>query len=112
MHVLPSQRKEPYAPSIPHRNADILMKDTDAGNENIATDIPDPVAQPNALNRRDVLVGTAGVVALTAAITAQTSAAAQAPSSPAPVPAGPGAAQRPAGPPGSGRGAIIPAGSV
>jgi len=88
------------------------MKDTDAGNENIATNIPDPVAQPNALNRRDVLVGTAGVVALTAAITAQTSAAAQAPSSPAPVPAGPGAAQRPAGPPGSGRGAIIPAGSV
>ena len=88
------------------------MKDTDAGNENIATGIPDPVAQPNALNRRDLLVGTAGVVALTAAITAQTSAAAQAPSSPAPVPAGPGAAQRPAGPPGSGRGAIIPAGSV
>ena len=87
------------------------MKDTDAGNENIATGIPDPVAQPNALNRRDLLVGTAGVVALTAAITAQTSAAAQAPSSPAPVPAGPGAAQRPAGPPGSGR-AIIPAGSV
>ena len=87
------------------------MKDTEAGNENIATGIPDPVAQPNALNRRDLLVGTAGVVALTAAITAQTSAAAQAPSSPAPVPAGPGAAQRPAGPPGSGR-AIIPAGSV
>ena len=87
------------------------MKDTDAGNENIATGIPDPVAQPNALNRRDLLVGTAGVVALTAAITAQTSAAAQAPSSPAPVPPGPGTAQRPAGPPGSGR-AIIPAGSV
>jgi len=87
------------------------MKDTEAGNENIATGNPDPVAQPNALNRRDLLVGTAGVVALTAAITAQTSAAAQAPSSPAPVPAGPGAAQRPAGPPGSGR-AIIPAGSV
>jgi len=87
------------------------MKDTDGGNENIATGIPDPVAQPNALNRRDLLVGTAGVVALTAAITAQTSAAAQAPSSPAPVPPGPGTAQRPAGPPGSGR-AIIPAGSV
>ena len=87
------------------------MKDTEAGNENIATGIPDPVAQPNALNRRDLLVGTAGVVALTAAITAQTSAAAQAPSSPAPVPPGPGTAQRPAGPPGSGR-AIIPAGSV
>jgi len=87
------------------------MKDTDAGNENIATGIPDPVAQPNALNRRDLLVGTAGVVALTAAITAQTSAAAHAPSSPAPVPPGPGTAQRPAGPPGSGR-AIIPAGSV
>ena len=87
------------------------MKDTDGGNENIATGIPDPVVQPNALNRRDLLVGTAGVVALTAAITAQTSAAAQAPSSPAPVPPGPGTAQRPAGPPGSGR-AIIPAGSV
>jgi len=87
------------------------MKDTEAGNENIATGIPDPVVQPNALNRRDLLVGTAGVVALTAAITAQTSAAAQAPSSPAPVPPGPGTAQRPAGPPGSGR-AIIPAGSV
>ena len=87
------------------------MKDTEAGNEIIATDSPEPALQPNAIKRRDVLVGTAGVVALTAAITAQTSAAAQAPSSPAPVPPGPGAAQRPAGPPGSGR-AIIPAGSV
>jgi 2-keto-3-deoxy-L-rhamnonate aldolase RhmA len=87
------------------------MKDTDVGNENIATDFPGPVPQPNAIKRRDVLVGTAGVMALTAAITAQTSAAAQAPSSPAPVPTGPGAAPRP-GPPGSGRGAIVPAGSV
>ena len=87
------------------------MKDTEAGNEIIATDSPEPALQPNAIKRRDVLVGTAGVVALTAAITAQTSAAAQAPSSPAPVPPGPGAAQRPAGPPDSGR-AIIPAGSV
>lgn len=87
------------------------MKETDVGNEPTSTDSPDPATQPNAINRRDLLVGTAGVVALTAAITAQTSAAAQAPAAPAPVPPGPGAAQRSAGPPG-GRGPVIPAGSV
>ena len=72
------------------------MKNTDVGNENIATA---PAPLPNAINRRELLVGTVGVIALTSAITAQTSAAAQAP------------AQAPAGPPG-GRGPIIPAGSV
>jgi 2-keto-3-deoxy-L-rhamnonate aldolase RhmA len=87
------------------------MKDTDVGNEIIATGSPDPVPQPNAINRRDLLVGTAGVVALASAITAQTSAAAQAPP---PAPPGPGAGQRPPGGPpgGGGRGAIVPAGSV
>lgn len=79
------------------------MKDTDVENQSNE--------QPTAINRRDLLVGTAGVVALTAAITAQTSAAAQAPAAAAPAaPAAPGAAPRPAGPPG-GR-PIVPAGSV
>lgn len=85
------------------------MKDTDVGNEHIATDSAAPAPQSNAINRRDLLVGTAGVVALTAAITAQNSTAAQAPTAPAPV--GQAAAPRPAGPPG-GRGPVIPAGSV
>ena len=84
------------------------MKDTDVGNEIIATE-SDPAPQRGAINRRELLAGTAGVVALASAITAQTSAAAQAPASPA---AAPGAAPRPAGPPGGGRGAVIPAGSV
>jgi 2-keto-3-deoxy-L-rhamnonate aldolase RhmA len=84
------------------------MKNTEVGNENIAADT---AAQPTAINRRDLLVGTTGVIAMAAAITAQTSAAAQAPASPAAVPPVPGAAQRPAGPPG-GRAPVIPAGSV
>jgi 2-keto-3-deoxy-L-rhamnonate aldolase RhmA len=97
------------------------MKDIDVGNEIIATGSPDPAPQPNAINRRDLLVGTAGVVALASAITAQTAAAAQAAAPPAPAPGGPGAAQRPrgggppgGGPPGAGggRGGIVPAGSV
>jgi hypothetical protein len=41
------------------------MKDADVRNEIIATDSPEPALQPNAINRRDILVGTAGVVALT-----------------------------------------------
>ena len=98
------------------------MKDADVRNEIIATNSADAAPQPNAINRRDLLVGTAGVVALTSAIAAQSAAAAQAPASPAP--AGPAAAQRPvgperpvgplrpAGPPAGGRGAIVPAGSV
>src|SRR5690349_5487690 len=85
------------------------MKDTDAGNEIIATGSAESAPQPNAINRRDLLIGTAGVVAMTAAITAQTSAAAQAPAASAAPPAP--AAQRPAGPPGGAR-PIIPAGSV
>jgi len=87
------------------------MKDTDVGSEPIATHSANPAPQPTAINRRDLLVGGAGVVALTAAITAQTAAAAQAPAAPAPAPSGPGAAQRPAGPPG-GRPPVVPAGSV
>ena len=54
------------------------MKDHDVGNESIATDSAPSSARP-AINRRDLLVGTAGVVALTSAIAAQTSWAAQAP---------------------------------
>jgi 2-keto-3-deoxy-L-rhamnonate aldolase RhmA len=78
------------------------MQETDASNENTATATPDSVPQPDAINRRDLLVGTAGVVALASALTARPSAAAQAPA---------GGAPRPAGPPG-GRGQVIPAGSV
>src|SRR5687768_15224300 len=68
-----------------------LMNATDSGNE---------PTQPNDINRRELLVGTASVVALTAAITAQP-AAAQAPT-----------ARAPAGPPGGSRGPVIKAGSV
>jgi 2-keto-3-deoxy-L-rhamnonate aldolase RhmA len=88
------------------------MKDSDAGNEIIATDSAESAPQPHGINRRDLLVGTAGVVALTAAITAQTAAAAQPAAAPAPAPPGPGGAPRAGGPPGGGRGGVIPAGSV
>jgi 4-hydroxy-2-oxoheptanedioate aldolase len=86
------------------------MKDTDVGNENNATSAAHAMPQPNAINRRELLAGTAGV-ALTSVIAAQAAAAAQAPSSPAPASPATGAAPRPAGPPG-GRGQVIPAGSV
>ncbi len=88
------------------------MKDTDVGNEITANNCAPSTPQPNAINRRELLVGTAGVVALSSAIAAQTAAAAQAPPSPAPVTPAPGTAPRPAGPPGGGRGPVIPAGSV
>jgi 2-keto-3-deoxy-L-rhamnonate aldolase RhmA len=74
------------------------MKDTDS--------VP-CTPQPNAINRRALLVGSAGVVAMTAAVAAQTATAAQAP----PSSAAPATTPRPAGPPG-GRGPVIPAGSV
>ena len=67
------------------------MKDHDVGNESIATDSAPSSARP-AINRRDLLVGTAGVVALTSAIAAQTSSAAQAPAAPRPRPRHPAAA--------------------
>jgi len=86
------------------------MKDTEVGNEIIAADSPDSAPQTVAINRRDLLVGSAGVVALASAIAAQTSEAAQAPAAPAVAPTAPAAAARPGGPPG--RGAVIPAGSV
>lgn len=76
------------------------MKDTDVGTGTIAGD--------SAINRRDLLAGTAAVVALGSAIAAQAAAAAQPAASPANAP---GAPQRPAGPPGA-RGPVIPAGSV
>lgn len=88
------------------------MKDTDVGNEIVATAPSERAAQSNAINRRELLVGTAGVAALTAAIIAPTSAAAQAPASSAAVPPAPGAAPRPAGPPVGGRGPVVPAGTV
>ncbi len=88
------------------------MKDTDVGNEIIATDSVEAAPQPNSINRRDLLVGSAGVAALASAITAQIAAAAQ-PAAPPPG-AGPGGPRaggpRAGGPPG-GR-AVIPAGSV
>ena len=88
------------------------MKDTDVGNEIIAAASQDSAPQPAAFNRRDLLVGSAGVVALASAMAAQTAAAAQAPNAPAVAPPAPGAPPRPAGPPGGGRPAVIPAGSV
>ena len=60
------------------------MKDTDVGNQ--------------IINRREMLAGTAGVALVTAIAARTSAAAAQAPA--------------PAGPPGSGRGPVIPAGSV
>lgn len=87
------------------------MKDTDVGSEISTTDSASSNPQVNALNRRELLVGTAGVVALTSAMAAQT-AAAQAPPSPASAAPTPVTTPRPAGPPGAGRGPVIPAGSV
>jgi 4-hydroxy-2-oxoheptanedioate aldolase len=99
------------------------MKNTDAMNELNATDAPAAAQQPSGINRRDMLVGTAGVAALTTMIAAQTAAAAQpaAPQAAPPVGPGPGPGARPGGagpggraggPPGGGRGGVIPAGSV
>lgn len=88
------------------------MKDTDVGSEISTTDSAPSNPQVNALNRRELLVGTAGVVALTSAMAAQTAAAAQAPPSPASAAPAPVTTPRPAGPPGAGRGPVIPAGSV
>jgi 4-hydroxy-2-oxoheptanedioate aldolase len=73
------------------------MKETDVRNE--------------IINRRDLLVGTAGV-ALASAVTAPAATAAQAPPSPVPVTTAPGTAPRPTGPPGGARAPVIPAGSV
>lgn len=88
------------------------MKDTDVTHDATTGNEVHSTPQPNAINRRDILVGTAGLVALTTAVAAQT-AAAQPPAAPAQ-----GGAQRPAAPAAAGaggpgaRGAVIPAGSV
>lgn len=87
------------------------MKDTEVGIENIGTESVEAAPQPTSINRRDLLVGTAGVAALASAITAQTAAAAQPAAPPAAPGAGPGGGPRAGGPPG-GRPAVIPAGSV
>jgi 2-keto-3-deoxy-L-rhamnonate aldolase RhmA len=86
------------------------MKETDIGNEITTTNSAPSASQPSPINRRELLVGTAGVVALTSAFAAQ-AAATQSPPSPAPVTPAPGAPPRRAGPPGGG-GQVIPAGSV
>src|SRR6186713_3262607 len=113
---------EPFAPATRPVNASNHMKNTDATNEINAAEVPGAIPQPNAINRRDMLVGTAGVAALTTMIAAQTAAAAQ-PAAPPAAPQGapgPGAGARPGGagpgaraggPPGGGRGPV-PAGSV
>ena len=41
------------------------MKDSDVGLEIIAAESQDPTLQRNAINRRELLIGTAGVIALT-----------------------------------------------
>lgn len=84
------------------------MKDTDVSNENIVSGAAAP--EPHAVNRRDLLLGTAGVVALTSALAAQPLAAAQPPGAPAGGGPIPGGGQRPPGPPGGRQ--VIPAGSV
>jgi 2-keto-3-deoxy-L-rhamnonate aldolase RhmA len=72
------------------------MNDTDTTNGINPAHSPDPITSPNAINRRELLVATAGLVALSSA-----TAMAQAPA--------PAAAAPPRGGPGGGQ--VIPAGS-